>query len=81
VGTKADLRNEDTENPSSISTLEAQQLADELGAWGYYECSARTGKGVKNVFDNAIRHAMKAKILALREQQRRKGLFSGCTVM
>jgi small GTP-binding protein len=81
VGTKADLRNEDTENPSSISTLEAQQLADELGAWGYYECSARTGKGVKNVFDNAIRHAMKTKIIALREQQRRKGLFAGCTVM
>lgn len=81
VGTKADLRDSDSLNSSSISTLEGQKLADELGAAGYYECSARTGQGVKNVFDNAIRQAMRTKYLTLREQRRKNSLFSGCNVM
>mmetsp|Transcript_7663 Transcript_7663/g.8114 ORF Transcript_7663/g.8114 Transcript_7663/m.8114 type:complete len:142 (+) Transcript_7663:201-626(+) len=81
VGTKADLRDSDHENNSSISTIEGQKLADELGAWGYYECSARSGKGVKNVFDNAIRHAMNSKRLALKKQKRKGSFFDGCNVM
>lgn len=81
VGTKADLRDSDSSNSSSISTIEGQKLADELGAAGYYECSARTGKGVKHVFDNAIRQAMRTKHLSLREQRRKNSLFSGCNVM
>ena len=30
-------------------------MADELGAVGYLECSARTGDGIQGVFDQAIR--------------------------
>ena len=33
-------------------------LAEEVGANGYIECSALSGKGMKDVFDAAIRTAL-----------------------
>jgi len=62
VGTKMDLRSDDNtlqklrekgQNP--ISPEEGQQMARDIGAVRYLECSALTQKGLKQVFDDAIR--------------------------
>ncbi len=61
MGTQIDLR-DDTATINKLSqvsqrpiTVEAaEELARELGAVKYIECSALTHKGVKNVFDEAI---------------------------
>lgn len=62
MGTKLDLR-EDKETieklrekrMSPITHLQGLQLAKELSMVKYLECSALTQKGLKNVFDEAIR--------------------------
>ncbi len=62
VGTKLDLR-EDRETieklklqrMAPISYPQGVQVAKEIGAVKYLECSALTQKGLKNVFDEAIR--------------------------
>lgn len=62
VGTKLDLR----EDPEQLHKMRAkrlrpvtyedgERLAAELGAFKYVECSALTQKGLKTVFDEAIR--------------------------
>ncbi|KAG8824656.1 Rho GTPase protein rac1 [Serendipita sp. 399] len=62
VGTKLDLR----EDPASIEKLRERRMAPisyqqgvsmhkEIGATKFLECSALTQKGLKNVFDEAIR--------------------------
>ncbi|KAG9051295.1 Rho GTPase protein rac1 [Tulasnella sp. UAMH 9824] len=62
VGTKLDLR----EDPNTVDKLRERRMspvtysqgvamAKEIGAVKYLECSARTQKGLKNVFDEAIR--------------------------
>ncbi|CAO3647284.1 unnamed protein product [Mucor hiemalis] len=62
VGTKLDLR----ENPETVEKLRQKsmapisytqglQMVKEIGAVKYLECSALTQKGLKNVFDEAIR--------------------------
>ncbi|XP_078489009.1 rac2 protein isoform X2 [Ciona intestinalis] len=62
VGTKLDLRDDaDTvkklaeKKLSPITTVQGLQMAKDLGAVKYQECSALTQKGLKNVFDEAIR--------------------------
>ena len=62
VGTKLDLR-EDKErmeklmdkSPSSITYPQGLSMANDIGAFKYLECSALTTKGLKTVFDEAIR--------------------------
>ena len=62
VGTKVDLR-EDKETLerlrekqlSPITYQQGLQMAKEISAVKYLECSALTQKGLKNVFDEAIR--------------------------
>ena len=56
VGTQADLRDDSEQSP--ISVEEAVELARDLKAARYVECSALTQKGLKNVFDEAIRAAL-----------------------
>ena len=66
VGTKLDLR-EDEEtvqrlNKTHVSPIthgEGQKLQKEIGAANYVECSALTQKGLKAVFDEAVRAALK----------------------
>lgn len=61
VGTKIDLR-DDAETIEKLrlrgqmplSIEDGQQLAKEIGAIGYAECSALTQKGIKQLFDEAI---------------------------
>ncbi|XP_053393131.1 ras-related C3 botulinum toxin substrate 1-like isoform X3 [Mercenaria mercenaria] len=59
VGTKMDLRDDDKEQESvlktGISFVEGRSLAQKIQAVKYVECSARTGKNTKLVFDEAIR--------------------------
>jgi small GTP-binding protein len=62
VGTKLDLRDDEEtverlrEKRMEPVSLEAgEKLKDELGAYKYLECSALSQKGLKQVFDEAIR--------------------------
>lgn len=58
VGTQIDLREDETvraklqrQKQQPISEEQGRQLAKELGAVKYVECSALTQRGLKNVFD------------------------------
>lgn len=64
VGTKVDLRTdpeflkmaqEKGRHIRLITTEEGSKMATEVKACGYVECSSRTGGGVKEVFDTAVR--------------------------
>ena len=64
VGTKLDLRDDEqaiaraAQVGSSVVTYEqGKQMAKEVKAVDYLECSSLTGKGVKTVFDQAVRVA------------------------
>eukprot|EP00727_Mastigamoeba_balamuthi_P013696 m51a1_g895 putative ras-related c3 botulinum toxin substrate 1 precursor (195) ;mRNA; f:20810-22031 len=65
VGTKVDLRDDkdwierlEDKNLTPVTMKQGEQLAKELKAHCYMECSALTRKGLKEVFDEAIRVAM-----------------------
>ena len=57
VGTKLDLRNDAKAGSEGkfISRAQGEGLREELKAFKYLECSARTQEGLKQVFDEAIR--------------------------
>jgi Ras-related C3 botulinum toxin substrate 1 len=55
IATKSDLANDERFLGKTVSRKEGQELADELGAYKFLECSALTQKGLKEVFDEAIR--------------------------
>jgi len=68
VGTKIDLRDDDEQvarlkekKLEPISEAKGNQMAAQLGAKKYLECSALTQKGLKTVFDEAIRCVLLAK--------------------
>jgi len=65
VGTKVDLRNDPAfiqslkdKGLKSISTEQGEQLATEIKAIKYMECSALTQVGLKEVFDFAIKSVL-----------------------
>ena len=67
VGCKSDLRSdkhtlEELSKQASlpVSTEQGQHIAEKIGAFAYLECSAKSGEGVKQVFEVATRAAMKA---------------------
>jgi len=66
VGTKLDLRTE-TNAKECISTETGKQLAKEIGAAAYIECSARTQQNLKTVFETVIKVVVD--ILAQQQQQ------------
>ena len=55
VGTKSDLREEKVEGYYSSTFSQGANLAAQIGAVMYLECSALLGEGVEAVFDEAIR--------------------------
>ena len=68
VGTKSDLRNDSamqqtlsSKGLAMVSNEAAQARQKEIGAVSYMECSALTQDGLKTVFDEAIRAALRPK--------------------
>jgi Ras-related C3 botulinum toxin substrate 1 len=83
VGTKEDLRyNEEVngrlraDGKAPLTFQDGQRLADELRAAKYLECSALTQKGLKTVFDEAIKIAMEAKEKPTKHKKNKK-----CTIL
>lgn len=79
VGNKADLR----EDPEVLEKLkrrrlrpvtseEGASLARKMGADRYLECSAKTAKGLKVVFDNAIRVLLDPEDIERRKREKSK---------
>lgn len=73
VCTKTDLRNDPTtlslmgsQGTRPVSAQEGEKMARDIGAKRYLECSAKEGRGVREVFDAAIRESMKGKGLGMR---------------
>jgi len=86
VGTKLDLR----EDPETLSKLEAKkqapityeqamQMAKEVGAVKYMECSALTQKGLKAVFDEAIRAVISPP--ETKKTKKSRGGRGGCLIL
>ena len=76
VGTKQDLRDDKEtaeklreKNLAPISSNEGLKLTRDIGAVKYLECSALTQKGLKTVFDEAIRAVLKPTSI----QKKKKG--------
>jgi len=66
VGTKTDLREAKHPDPNSgkfepIESEKGQAMADEIGAVKYLEISSKTGKGINEVFQEAVTFALKEK--------------------
>ena len=62
VGTKLDLRDDPNymkelanRGQAPVSSEEGQKVCSQIGAYSYCECSAKTQKGLKEVFNEAIR--------------------------
>ncbi|THU85425.1 hypothetical protein K435DRAFT_843281 [Dendrothele bispora CBS 962.96] len=67
VGTKIDLRSDDqtkrmlsAQGQTTISSQQGAAIAKEIGA-KYIECSAKTGRGVQDVFNLALKESMKGR--------------------
>lgn len=81
VGTKVDLRDDKEtieklkeKKMSPITTAQGLQMAKEIASVKYLECSALTQKGLKQVFDEAIRA-----VLCPKKPPKKKG--KGCVVL
>jgi len=65
VGCKVDLRNNEAvradlnkTNQQPVTTEQGEEVRRKIGAYKYLECSARTGEGVREVFETATRAAL-----------------------
>jgi GTPase SAR1 family protein len=82
-GNKTDLRaDNDTlrrlaaKNNAPISFEQGQVLAKQVGALKYVECSARTGDGLRDVFDSAIRAVIKPE-----QKKKKSGNVKKCNLL
>jgi Rho family, other len=67
VGTKIDLRTDDqtkrmlgAQGQTAVTPTQGAAIAKEIGA-KYIECSAKTGRGVQDVFNLALKESMKGR--------------------
>eukprot|EP01036_Dinobryon_divergens_P031942 gene31942-41436_t len=67
VGTKIDLR-KDSNASRCVTKAQGEALKEDLKAFKYVECSARTQEGLKQVFDEAIRCVL----ISRRQSENRK---------
>lgn len=81
VACKSDLRNDPNtiemlrqQQQQPVSTSEGQAIAQKIGAAEYLECSARTGQGVREVFEAATR-------ASLRTKEKRKEKKKKCVIL
>ena len=65
VGTKLDLRNDEKvmENLRScglspVTTEQALEIKEKIGAWSYVECSSRTKENLEYLFDEVVQFAV-----------------------
>lgn len=62
VGIKKDTRNDSSEMKQELVTSqEGQAMAEQIHAFDYIECSAKSKEGVKEVFETAARAALQVK--------------------
>ncbi|KAI8595083.1 GTP-binding protein rho1 [Dissophora ornata] len=68
IGLKTDLRDEASEDDKErfVSYERGAQIAAALHC-KYYECSAKTGKGLQEVFQAAVKAAMQSRISKMRK--------------
>lgn len=72
VATQTDLREMGAHRGNCIMPAEGRQVAQDIHAKGYLECSSLCNRGVQQVFEYAVRTAVnKAK-----KQERRRRMFS-----
>jgi len=76
VGTKLDAREDPAvvaklpeQGLKAVETAEGDALSKEIGAIKYMECSALTQKGLKNVFDEAIKAILRPKKVPPQKKQ------------
>ncbi|KAF8328855.1 signal transducer [Cantharellus anzutake] len=67
IGTKIDLRKDETtrrmlgaQGQTTVTPEQGQAVAKEIGA-KYMECSAKTGQGVRDVFNAALKESVKGR--------------------
>lgn len=56
VALKKDLRELEGDHTNYVTTEEGENLANEIGANSFYECSAKTGENVENIFVDSARY-------------------------
>eukprot|EP01098_Paradermamoeba_levis_P015389 TRINITY_DN7802_c0_g1_i1.p1 TRINITY_DN7802_c0_g1~~TRINITY_DN7802_c0_g1_i1.p1 ORF type:complete len:198 (-),score=39.44 TRINITY_DN7802_c0_g1_i1:121-714(-) len=83
VGTKADMRLDpealmelQEQGRKPVEEHEGHAMAKEMGALMYRECSALTQKGLKQVFDEAIKAGLKSRTFTSRKKK-----SGGCNVL
>jgi small GTP-binding protein len=87
VGTKLDLREDEEEiknllkkEQNPISKDEGIKLAEEIGAVVYMECSAKTQKGLKELFNQVVKLVIeKSKEEEVGKNENKKGIFTSST--
>ncbi|KAJ3443874.1 hypothetical protein M0812_09720 [Anaeramoeba flamelloides] len=84
VGTKLDLREDQTiirrlkeRGESPIAYEQGMQMATEIGAHKYLECSSKTQEGLKGVFDQAFRTVLRP----FKTTKTKTGLFTKSKIM
>ena len=71
VGTKADLRQgEEIEEKNDVKQSEALEFVKEKGLDGYFECSAKTGSGIREAFEGAVLSAVEVRNQKLKDMKR-----------
>ena len=65
VGTKLDLRNDEkvmenlrSRGLSPVTTEQALEIKEKIGAWSYVECSSRTKENLEYLFDEVVQFAV-----------------------